>query len=168
MTDCNPFRSIAALAFIVVALMGTVIVPSSACTQTEIDDQGLQQLLVKAAQLESEFRQVADVEAQILLLKQVIDCYDSATVGLKNGEPEFLVGSALEEAEAELITNAIRNLQQSSLQKSFELSQLLQTAKRYPELCLYWKTSSAVVNCSMARITCDRLNTISSCELLSG
>ncbi|MDB4778387.1 tetratricopeptide repeat protein [bacterium] len=133
MTNRNPFMSIASFVCIVVAMMGTNMVPSCAFSQTDADDQGLQQLLVKAAQLDNELRQIANVGEQILIQKQIIDCYDLAIVGLKKGNPEFLLGSALEESKDDLITNALRNLQQSSLQKSFELSRMLQTAKRYPE-----------------------------------
>lgn len=133
MTDHNPPGIMAAFVCAVVIITGMVVVPASAHAQVDTETQGLQQLLVKAAQSDNELKQAADVEQQILLQQQVIDCYDSAITGLNEGKPGFLTGSALQGADAEAITESTNNLQRHSVRKSFELSQLLQNAKRYSE-----------------------------------
>ena len=96
-------------------------------------DEGLQAIFAKAAQFNNQFQQATTVDEQIEAQQKIIECIDSAIQGLEKADAEFLKGSALEGASTEDIEATLNNLRQNSLQRSFELSQLFQRARKYDE-----------------------------------
>lgn len=127
--NCQKITPVKLLSFVIA--FAFFVISNGAFAQSA--DEGLQGIFTKLAQLNSQFQQAKTLDEQIEAQQQIIECFDSAIKGLEYGDADFLKGSALEGAPREEITATVNNLRQNRPQKSFELSQLFQKARKYDD-----------------------------------